>query len=379
MSSMASTVMASSDVVGFPAAALGLTLLLVVFNGFFVGAEFGLLASMRARVEPMADEGRASARSAVRAMSNLGPVLAGTQLGITVCSLALGAVAEPALAGMLRNLFGVTSLPDGLTATISVVVALAIVVFIHLLVGEMVPKSLALAAPERMLLAVAGPMNAIVWVLRPIIWVLATIARGGARLCGVEPTDELRSAATTAELSVMLAESGEHGLLAADEVELLTGALSFGERQVSEIMVRRNDIVAVSKWATVAEIEDLIHATGHTRIVVTDVARDDAPSLDAILGFVHAKDLIGLSADHRASPPPSRPRPMLAIPSHEALDEVLGAMRARRAHLAAVVATSQRTVGIVTLEDVLESIVGDISDESDLPAGTDGAVPLRES
>jgi CBS domain containing-hemolysin-like protein len=355
----------ASELVGFPAAALGATLVLVVMNGFFVGAEFGLLASMKARVEPMADEGQASARRALRAMGNLGPVLAATQLGITVCSLALGAVAEPAIAGMFRNLFGLTDFPEGLSATISVIIALAIVVFVHLLVGEMVPKSLALAAPERMLLAVAGPMNAVVWLLRPVIWVLASIARVGARLCGVEPTDELRSAATAAELGVMLAESGEHGLLGAEEVDLLTGALSFGDRQVSEVMVPRDDIIAVSKWATVGQIEDVIHDTGHTRIVVTDVARSGTPDLDTILGFVHAKDLIGLAETDRDLPLPLRPRPILAIPSHESLDEVLVAMRARQAHLAVVTATSTRTVGIVTLEDVLESIVGDIYDESD--------------
>jgi CBS domain containing-hemolysin-like protein len=266
---------------------------------------------------------------------------------------------------------------------IGVVLALGIVAFFHLLFGEMVPKSVALTRPEDVLRALAVPVSAFVWLFGPVIWFLNLLARLGARAFGVEATDELRSAATSAELSVMLAESVEGGLLEGDEAELLSSALSFVERRVQDVMVPRDRVVAVTSAATVGEIEEIIRTTGHTRVVITEAGLDRdgeladgtaRPDLDAVAGFVHAKDLLRLPEDFRDMPLPFRPRRTIAVPADQTLSDLLVTMRARRVHVALVVGPAsgaRRTEGIVTLEDVLESIVGDIVDETDRRTGVD--------
>jgi CBS domain containing-hemolysin-like protein len=358
--------------------ALLVAVALVALNGVFVAAEFALLAATRTRLEPMAEAGGRMARSALSAMGRLGPMLAGTQLAITICSLLLGSVIEPVVAELLEDLSG-RVVPVGVARVIGVVLALGIVAFFHLLFGEMVPKSMALSQPEDVLLALAVPVSAFVWVFRPVIWFLNLLARLGARAFGVEASDELRSAATSAELSVMLAESVEEGLLEGDEAELLSSALSFVERRVRDVMVPRDRVVAVTAAASVGEIEEIIRTTGHTRVVITEGDLADGvsrPDLDAVAGFVHAKDLLRLPEDFRDMPLPFRPRRTIAVPADQTLSDLLVTMRARRVHVALVVgpATGARhTEGIVTLEDVLESIVGDIVDETDRRTGVDDA------
>ncbi|HKY16533.1 MAG TPA: hemolysin family protein, partial [Microthrixaceae bacterium] len=284
-------------------------------------------------------------------------------------------VTEPAVAGALESLFGRFDWPDTLSTVVAVVIALSIVVFLHLLFGEMVPRSIALAAPERALLALSVPVGAFVAVFRPLIWFLNLLARLGARLFGVEPSDELRSAATSAELSIMLEESAEVGLLEDDEVVLLTSALSFVERRVSEIMVPSSRMVTVPSDATVADIERVVVESGHTRILLVGGANGSsarrrggssaAVGARAVAGFVHAKDLLRMAPEQRDRPVPIRPRSLMAVPEEITLPALLVDMRARRAHLAVVIDDHGATVGMVTMEDVLECIVGDIRDESD--------------
>ena len=373
-------VVGSEHVEGVPVAAILVAIVLIAVNGAFVAAEFALLASMRTRIEPLAEDGRMTGRAALRAMGRLGPMLAGTQLGITICSLALGSVTEPAVAGSLESLFGGFGWPDTLSTVLAVVIALSIVVFLHLLFGEMVPRSIALAAPERALLALSVPVGAFVAVFRPVIWFLNLLARFGARLFGVQPSDELRSAATSAELSIMLEESAEEGLLEGDEAELLSSALSFVERTVSEIMVPSSRMVTVPADATVADIERVVVETGHTRILLVGAANGSGGrsrggagrggagggrSASAVTGFVHAKDLLRMAPEQRDRPVPIRPRSLMAVPEEITLPELLVDMRARRAHLAVVIDDHGATVGMVTMEDVLECIVGDIRDETD--------------
>jgi CBS domain containing-hemolysin-like protein len=351
-------------------AALLVAVALIVLNGVFVAAEFALLAATRTRIEPIAEGGGRFARSALTAMGRLGPMLAGTQLAITICSLVLGSVIEPVVAELLEDVSGKV-VPIGVARVIGVVLALGIVAFFHLLFGEMVPKSVALSRPEQVLMALVVPVMGFVWLFRPVIWFLNLLARLGARAFGVVASDELRSAATSAELSVMLAESVEGGLLADEEAELLSSALSFVERTVADVMVPRDRVVAVTGNATVEEIEEVIRATGHTRVVVTE--GNGSPDLDAVSGFVHAKDLLRLPDDFRSLPLPFHPRRTIAVQTDQTLSDLLVTMRARRVHVALVVGTGEsgarRTEGIVTLEDVLESIVGDIVDETDRAAG----------
>jgi CBS domain containing-hemolysin-like protein len=357
----------STVVHGFPFAAIVVAVVLLALNGFFVAAEFSLLASLRARIEPLADE-RRSARVALSSMGRLGAMLAGTQLGVTVCSIVLGSVSEPAVDGLLREIGGWTHVPRAVAGILAVVLSLSFVAFLHLLFGEMVPKSIALSGPERVLLVVAMPIAAFVWVLRPIIWGLNLLARLGARAFGVTSSDELRATATSAELSVMLEESVGEGLIADQEADLLVRSLSFVQRTAADVMVPRDEIVAVDADATVADIEEVVRSSGHTRLLVAkDASRGD---LDAVSGFVHAKDLLRLPASMANEPLPFRPRLVVAVPPERTLADLLVIMRARRVHVAIVVDEFQHTLGMATLENVLESIVGDIVDETDREAAS---------
>ncbi|MCC6225712.1 MAG: HlyC/CorC family transporter [Microthrixaceae bacterium] len=341
------------------AGALVASLLLVVLNGVFVATEFALLASLRTRLELLAEEGRFGASRALSAMSSLGPMLAGTQLGITMASLGLGSVAEPAVEDLLDRLGEAVHLAPGVARVAAVALSLGVVVFMHLVVGEMMPKSIALAAPEKTLMALVLPVAAFAWMLRPVIWMLNVAARLGARTLGAEPADELRSSHTAAELTAMIEESGEEGLIEGDELELVTRALELVGRAASGIMVPRERIVAVDRGSTVEEAESAVRASGHSRILVT------AGDLDHVMGFVHVKDLLDLPESARAERLAVRIRSHLVIDGTESLGDVLVTMQSRRIHMAVVTDEHDRTVGMVTLEDILESVVGDILDESD--------------
>jgi CBS domain containing-hemolysin-like protein len=334
---------------------------LILLNGAFVAMEFSLLASLRTRLEPLAEEGHASARRALAAMSRLGPMLAGTQLGVTIASLALGSIAEPTAERLLDRLLRVMHLPHGVITVLGVIVSLGIVVFLHLLFGEMVPKSIALSAPERTLTTLVTPVTGFVAVFRPVIWFLNTLARLGARAFGAEPADQLRTSRSAAELSMMLEESTEEGLLGDDELELLTGALELVDRSVAEVMIPRTAIVSVSQRCTVDEAESAVRESGHSRLLVVD------EDLDHVLGFIHVKDLLALDHSARSEPLALELRRNLVVEPTTTLGDVLVTMQARRIHLAVVGAGE--TLGMITLEDVLESIVGDIVDETDHETG----------
>lgn len=351
-----------------------LAVLLLAANGFFVAVEFSLIASRRTRLEALADEGNVSARIGLGAIRELSLQLAGAQLGITMASLGLGAVAEPALSHLFESGFDVVGgVPEGLTRAVSFVVALTVVVFLHMVVGEMVPKNIAIAGPERTLLALARANRAYVALFRPAIRLLNALANAGVRLLRVEPRDELEAAATAEEIAMMLGASREVGLIEEVAHDLLTGALDFGDRPVSSVMVRRADVVAVSRESTVEEAERVILATGHSRLPVT--RRD----LDDIIGFVHAKDLLTLTPGAQGRPLPlSRIRRMLVLPASRTIQDALLAMRRARVHFAMVTDDDDRTAGIVTLEDIIEDLVGDITDESDVvPARRRGVIRRR--
>jgi CBS domain containing-hemolysin-like protein len=354
---------------GVPVAALLATLGLIAVNGFFVATEFALLAARRDRIEPEADEGRLAARHALRSMGSLGTMLAGSQLGVTIASLGLGAVAEPAVASLLERAFGSTSLSEEVVSTVSLVLALTLVVFLHLLFGEIMPKSLALAAPERLLLITVLPTRAFVWLFRPLIWALNAMARAGARLLGVEPADELRSARTAAEIGVMLEESRHEGLLEEDESALLAGALAFVGRCVGDVMVPVERVVSVGIDDPVELVEATFREHGHSRLVVR--TQDER-----MFGFVHVKDVLSLPAGARTEPlPRSAVRLTFSVQPDTELGAVLVRMRSAQRHLALVVDEARSVVGMVTLEEIVESIVGDITDETDVTGepGSDDA------
>ena len=334
---------------------------LLVANGFFVAVEFALIASRRTKLEALAEQGSARARLAVGAMRYLNLQLAGAQLGITMASLALGYVAEPTVAGLLEETLGlVVHLPDRLLHSIGFVVALVIVAFLHMVVGEMVPKNIAISSPERTLMALALPNRAYVTVFGPLLRALNGLANAGVRLLGVEPRDELATAASAEDLAAMLGASRDVGLIEEVAHQLLTGALDLGARDVTTVMVPRDGVVWLPRTATPAEAEALVVSSGHTRLLVV------GEGLDAVLGFLHAKDLLLVPGAARTRPLPlGRVRRMVLVHSDTSLDDALLAMQQARLHMALITDAAGSTLGIVTLEDVIEELVGDIRDESD--------------
>jgi CBS domain containing-hemolysin-like protein len=345
------------------------SLFLIAVNAWFVAVEFALVGSHRAKVEVFAQQGSRRAAMALTAMHDLSQQLAGSQLGITVASLGLGVLAEPAVAGLIEpvvEVFG--SPPEGVVHGVAFVVAIAIVAFLHMVLGEMVPKGLAIAGPERALLVLAPVNNLFTAVFRPVIWFLDRSANGIVRLLGIEPARELGTAHTATEFAVMLDASRQEGLLEEFEHSLLAGALDFRSRVASTLMVPRERVVFVNRRMSIGSIERVAHQSGHSRLPVVGTG------LDNVIGFLHVKDLLRLPAEARDEPVPLEiVRRMLVVPGDRPLEDLLRAMRRARSHVALVRGPGGRTLGIVTLEDVLEALVGDIRDESDQDAGGPGS------
>jgi CBS domain containing-hemolysin-like protein len=335
---------------------------LILANAFFVAVEFAVVASRRTRIEPLAAEGSRPAKVALAAMQDINTQLAGAQLGITIASLLLGFVAEPAIAHLIQApLEAVFEPHDALLHGISLVIALAIVVFLHMVLGEMVPKNLAIAGPEQALLVLAYPNRVWVTIFRPVIRLLNAMGNGIVRLLGVEPQAEVATAHTAEEFAAMLAHSREEGLIEPFEHNLLAGVLDFQDRAVGAVMTPRREMVVLPAGATVQEAEALAVTSGHSRLPV--VAAGSAEPH----GFVHAKDLLGLSAAAYHRPVPDRlVRRMLRVPPDRTLGDLLLGMRLARVHVALVAEPTGGTLGLVTLEDLLEELVGDIQDESDV-------------
>ncbi len=346
------------------ALALGAAVVLLLANAFFVAAEFALVAARRTRIEQAASEGSFRARLAARSMRELTLMLSASQLGITMMSLGLGFVAEPAVARLLEGPLGVLGLPAGATHTVAFVLALSIVVFLHMVIGEMVPKNIAITEPERSALWLALPMAAFVAVFRPLVRALNATANGVLRLGGVEPRQELVDAHTADEIARMLAASRREGLLEEVEHRLLSGALRFRDRSVGTLMVPLDRVVSLPATAAPDRFERVVVESGHSRIPVWGRDRAD------LLGYVHAKDLLALDDRARVRAiPPRLVRRMLVVGAERSLGEVIVAMRRARLHVAVVTGEDGTAAGLVTLEDLLEELVGDIRDEHDRPTG----------
>ncbi len=346
-------------------AGMGAAVVLLVLNGFFVTAEFALLASRRSRIEQLGAEGDRRARHVLAGLSELTLMLAGAQLGITMCSLGLGAVAEPAVAGIIEGVLGETlTLSDTTRHVIAFSIALSIVVFLHMVVAEMAPKSWAIAHPEKSALLLARPFRFFVSLFRPIIRMLNGLANLTVKAVGVEPQDERAMAHSPSDLLLLIEESAGHGGIAAEEHELLARSLELSGLTASDAMTVRRDIVAVGAEVTADMVAAEAHRTGRTRVVVHE------GDLDHVRGFVHAKDVLRLANDTWSSTQAgSLTRPIMVTPEHHGLEDLLLEMRTRRQHISLVVDEHGMVLGLVTLEDVIEELIGDFDDESDRRLG----------
>ena len=334
---------------------------LVVVNGFFVAVELAFVASRRTKLETMVEQGERGATAALTATGDVTRMLFAAQLGITVASLLLGLIGEEAVAHIIESAVeAVVDIPDGLLHAIGFTTALLFVVFVHTVFGEMVPKNIAIAEPERASRFLAPIHLVVVTVVQPIIWFLKGLARPLLRLAGIDPDSGLKSAHTPEELLRLIDASRRGGLVDEHEHALLAGALDFGDTRVRSIMIPRARLTTVPRDATVRQIEARVVETGHSRFPVVGTAAGE------IIGFVHAKDLVRLPPEALDEPVPLELiRRMLQVTIERKLEDVLLDMKRQRTHMALVVAADGRQLGMITLEDILEELVGDIFDESD--------------
>jgi CBS domain containing-hemolysin-like protein len=325
--------------------------LLLLGNAFFVAAEFALIASRRTVLEPQA-AGSNRARLALRAMAQLPLMIAGSQLGVTVCSLGLGAIAEPALAHLVTEPLDALGLPNSAAHPVAFVLALIVVVFAHTVLGEMVPKNLTLVGPERAVLWLGPPMLWFCMGTRPLLAAMRWLSRQVLRIWGIETTEAVKTVYTAEELAGLVAESRTEGLLDREEHARITGALALHERTAAEAMRPWSSVTTVMEDVSPASLEVLATRTGLSRFPV--VARESR----RVRGFVHIKDVLGVTGPARRAPiQPQLIRALPVVPPERILAEALLAMRRERRHIV-LVSDGQAPLGLLTLDDVLRAVVG---------------------
>ena len=333
-----------------------LTVLLLAANAFFVGAEFALISARRDRLEALAEQGRHRAVTVIRAGQNLPVMLAGAQLGITICSILLGRVGEPAVAHLLEKPFHLLGIPDTVLHTVSFVIAITIVVVLHVLLGEMVPKNIALAGPESAAILLVPPYLLWVRAARPVIACYDWCAHVILRAFGVQAKTELENAVSTIELSEMIAESLSEGLLDPEEHNRLSRALRIRNRVVGDVAVPLGGVHAVPVAAdgsgpTVAAIQRALAETGYSRFPVVDLFGD-------FIGYLHIKDVLPLVDDPEAVLDSSMVRPLPQVPESTPLPDALSRLRRDNSHLALVTGPDDTVSAMVALEDLVEDLVG---------------------
>ncbi|MCX5044368.1 hemolysin family protein [Aldersonia sp. NBC_00410] len=354
-----------------------LAIALLGANAFFVGAEFSLISARRDRLEALQAQGKRRAGIVISAGQHLSMMLAAAQLGITICSILLGRVGEPAVAHLIEKPMELLSVPDQLLHPIAFTIALAIVVILHILLGEMVPKNIALAGPERVALLLV-PMH-LIWIkiARPVIWFYNALANASLRAIRIEPKDELDSTVSAVELAEMIGESRSEGLIDAEEHRRLTQALETAGRTVADVLIPLDKARCVPQsgdGATLGSIEEAVTETGYSRY---PVRADDG----SLVGYIHIKDVLDEIGDESTGPDTvvarSEIRPLPTLSLRTPLNEALARLRRARSHLARVVDAQDATAGVVALEDLVEEFVGTVRDTTH--RGTDVVPGVRDA
>lgn len=322
----------------------------LVVNAFFVGAEFALISVRRSQIEPYAEQGDRRARSVLWGLQHVSALMAAAQLGITLCTLVLGVVAEPAIEHLLEPLFHAVGVPAGAGHVVSFVIALTLATYLHMLLGEMVPKNIALAEPVRSALLLGPPLVTLSRALRPVIFTVNAFANALLKLMRIETKDEVTATFSDTELARLVRDSSEAGLIDDRAQERLRDALELGRRPVRDVVLPLERVVYAGMGVTPEELERLSAESGFSRFPVVDEGR-------RIVGYLHVKD--ALDATPRDVPFSVRDmRSIARVRETTPLDDVLSAMRRSRTHLAAVQGEDGRLAGIVTMEDVLRELFG---------------------
>jgi putative hemolysin len=345
---------------GFPLEQIVVILLLTLLEAFFVAAEIALVTVRRSRVDQLVEEGSRSARRVRRLLEEPGRFLAVAQVGLTFIGFFASAYAAVSLADGLGGLLAGLGMDTGTADSAALVIVTLVLALFTIVFAELIPKSLALANPERFALTLSAPLDLLGRALGPVVGILAAVTRGVAGMFGVRPNQE--AAITAEELRLIVERGGEQGVLEAEEEQMINAVIELGQRRVHEVMVPRVSIAGLSVDATFEEAIDLIVGEGHSRIPVYE------QSLDDILGILYAKDLL------RYLKPEAGPRPRLTtllrapvlVPESMTIDDLLHELQRRKVHIAIVLDEYGGTAGLVTIEDLLEEIVGEIQDEYDV-------------
>ncbi|MUV57670.1 hemolysin family protein [Halogeometricum sp. CBA1124] len=343
------------------AAQILVALFLVVLNGFFVASEFAFVRIRGTSVEQLAAEGRTGSETLQEVMTNLDNYLATTQLGITIASLGLGWVGEPAVASLIEPVLA-PILPEGTLHFVAFAIGFSIITFLHVVFGELAPKTLAIAQTERLSLFLAPPMKLFYYLLYPGIVVFNGAANAFTRSIGVPPASESDETLGERELLRVLTRSGEEGDIDVAEVKMIERVFDLDDIVVREVMVPRPDVVSVPEDAALSELESIVFDAGHTRYPVLDA--DDG---DQVVGFVDVKDVLRAEVgDGDAELVGDLTREILVVPETMTIGGLLGQFREERQQMAAVIDEWGAFEGMATVEDIVEALVGDLRDEFDL-------------
>jgi len=339
--------------------ALGAAVLLLLANAFFVGAEFALISARRDRLEAMAYAGTPGASTVLRAGADLTRMLAAAQLGITICSLLLGRLGEPAVAHLIEWPFTWLGLPLAVLAPLAFAISLVVVVVGHMVIGEMVPKNIAIAGPERTALWLVPPFVAFTAVVAPLISLFNHAANGVLRLMRVQPRAELATAVTSDQLADLIAESRREGLLDDDGSRRLTRTLSSAGHTVADVLVAPAELVSLPQRPVVDDVARAVADTGFSRFPVRAEL--------GFSGYLHVKDILDIADDPAAEVPSERIRGLPQVRVTDRLDVALAVLRRAGAHLGRAVDPGGATAGLVALEDLVEHYVGTIRDATHAP------------
>lgn len=358
---------------------LTIVMVLVLANGFMVAAEFALVGTRRSKIAQMAAGGDKSAAIVERSLQDLDRYISATQLGITLASLGLGAVGEPALAALVDNVlqqFGFEHNPAVAHSTAAVATAFLIITFLHIVLGELAPKSVALVMPENVSKLVIRPLLLFSKVMWPFIWVLNGTANAILRLFRIAPASESQHVHSADELRLLVVQAGVHGALAESDSAMIAGVFDFHEKRARDVMRPRTELIALPLESTQEEVWELMRRERYSRYPVYEDTVDD------IVGVFLAKDLFL----HEGKEPfelKKFVREALYVPDTRAAERVLDDLRKTRAHLAVVLDEYGGTAGMLTMEDLIEEVIGDIADEYDqrerTSVETDGMLELAGS
>jgi CBS domain containing-hemolysin-like protein len=332
-------------------------LVLILFNGFFVGAEFAVISARRAQIEPRADAGSRPAKLTIKGMESVSLLLATAQLGVTICSLLILLIAEPSIHHLLEPLLSGFGWSEGLVSGVSFALTLILVSFLHVVVGEMVPKNISFSIPERAALILVPMLYGLAQVLRPVVWALNATANSILRLFRVEPKDEANSSYTLDQVEDIVEHSTREGALE-DFSGTLTNTFEFTEKQVHDVAVPVEKLISFRETVTPREVEHAVAKYGFSRYPLTD-------EQDELVGYLHLKDVIDLREDEGDDAfPAKRVRTLISLPATMELEDALASMRRVHAHMAKSFDANGVVRGVLFLEDILEELVGEVNDAS---------------